>query len=630
MTFSAQMYPLIQHEEIERLLRDSALLHLPSHFNFDFEGARDLIHKRQQTVPKGMSFKLYIKQRQSKLAPISKFFLKEMSPHEREFEELAQNSQYLIELNNDDFRASKLTKHYERLKAWVCTDFTNPDGRVQGASGLCWTLVGPAIRWSKDSRLTQKERLRIVNHFEAAIGEADKFVSTPIVNADNIEYLNTLIYCYICVAALLETMLHPTVLANHLLVFRNATPSAWNRVSLRVRMQYATLLLHIASFHLPLDQPFQSKSGISRNVLFNLYSMLEDASGRTAEPPFTTHQWVFRWVKDKLAAEVFSTRVELTQPGSLAVLSESEQAIAVELSRRFSSYRHSVSIHHLERFLLQFRTTEMIRAALKMLTHAKFYPLWELSDSIEKLLRIAAPEDPTRQIVVAPLGDQAGSTAILKYLAGHSDLSDRLKFADNLDEALDLTKGNESLYFVDDCLLSGTQSLSILGDLMGTRQHKPHHTIYAKPLSKKKKAALQERTLSFCYCVATEFGQARMLDSVSATGIDPAQVSVHTGTVEHSSSKVFEPLSPVGWTSSAERDNLKEFAARVGYDILERRAAQKGWDDNRRKNSALGYSDFQRLLVFPYNVPKTTVTLLWERSGQSEARPWQPLFMGAD
>lgn len=79
----------------------------------------------------------------------------------------------------------------------------------------------------------------------------------------------------------------------------------------------------------------------------------------------------------------------------------------------------------------------MIRAALKMLTHTKFYPLWELAASIEKLLREAAPHDPSRKIVVAPLGDQAGSTAILKYLAAHSDLSDRLKFADSLDEALD-------------------------------------------------------------------------------------------------------------------------------------------------------------------------------------------------
>lgn len=395
-------------------------------------------------------------------------------------------------------------------------------------------------------------------------------------------------------------------------------------------MQYATLLLHIASIHLPLNQPFQTRSGISRNVLADLYSMLEDAAGRTAEPPFTTHQWVFRWVKDKLAADIFSTRVELTQPGSLAVLSETEQAIAVELSRRFSSYRHSVSIHHLERFLLQFRTTELIRAALRMLMHTKFYPLWELAASIEKLLRDAAPADPTQQIVVAPLGDQAGSTAILKYLAGHSGLSDRLKFADSVDEALELTKGSEGLYFVDDCLLSGTQTLSILGDLMGTRVKKSHHTKYARALSKKKKTSLQERTLNFCYCVTTEFGQDRLLKNIGEAGIDPTRISLHAGTVEHSSSKVFEPLGPVGWASPTERENLKEFAAGVGYDILATRASKKGWNDDRRKESSLGYSDFQRLLVFPYNVPKTTVTLLWEKSGQGQERPWQPLFMGAD
>lgn len=608
------------------------MLHLPTHFGVDFEEIRENIRTRQETAPEGLSFKRYIKhkQRKSKLATIAKVLLKEITQQRETLDEFEQHAEYLIELKSDDFHTSKLIKHYEWLKSCVCGEFTSPDDRVKVGAGLCWALLGPAIRWCKDSRLTEKDRLRIAKHIEEAIREADSFVSTPIVNSDSIEYQNTLIFCYVCVAQILGTTLLPTVLSYHLLVFRNATPSAWDRVSLRIRMQYATLLLHVASIHLPLDQPFTTKSGISRNVLANLYSMLEDAAGRTAEPPFTTHQWVFRWVKDKLAAEVFSTRIELTQPGSLAVLSESEQAIAVELARRFSSYRHSVSIHHLERFLLQFRTTELIRAALKMLTHTKFYPLWELAASIEKLLREAAPDDPSRQIVVAPLGDQAGSTAILKYLAGHSNLSDRLKFADSLDEALELTKGNEGLYFVDDCLLSGTQTLSIFGDLMGTRHRKAHHTIYANPLTQRKMTALRERALHFCYCVATEFGQARMLSNISETGIDPAQVSVHTGTIEHSTSKAFEPLGPVGWTSPAERDSLKEFSSEVGYDILERRAAQKEWDDNRRKESALGYSDFQRLLVFPYNVPKTSVTLLWEKSSQSQSRPWQPLFMGAD
>lgn len=73
---------------------------------------------------------------------------------------------------------------------------------------------------------------------------------------------------------------------------------------------------------------------------------------------------------------------------------------------------------------------------------------------------------------------------------------------------------------------------------------------------------------------------------------------------------------------------MKSFCEEVGYKILKRRATDKNWTDERRKESALGFSDMQRLLVFPYNVPKTTLTLLWERS--SEDFGWRPLFPGFD
>jgi hypothetical protein len=105
-------------------------------------------------------------------------------------------------------------------------------------------------------------------------------------------------------------------------------------------------------------------------------------------------------------------------------------------------------------------------------------------------------------------------------------------------------------------------------------------------------------------------------------------VELSIGVVEHSSVKAFEPMGSIAWASENEREALKQFASEVGYDILEDRAKRKGWDDTRRKESALGFSNFQRVLVFPYNVPKTTLTLLWETGRDS--RRWQPLFPGFD
>ena len=610
------------------MLADSALLDLAYHFDTDFESLREHVQRTARQVDRGSDFKAYSLAMKRDLSKEARAFRKRIPRRIKRFEKLSLHADYVIDMGSDDFSAEILLAHYRRVDAYVRSELSAPDRKFEVDGLLRVAVMGPAMKWRKDERLSEEDRLQVVKTLEGTLTEVDRVVSVARVDADGLEYLNNLIFCYLCVSQLLRIAIHPPVLSYHLQAFRRATPSAWDAVPLRIRMQYASLSLHMAVAFYPLDRPFETKEGFSRNVLANLHAVLEDAAGTSAEAPFTTHQWVFRWVKDKLDAEMFSTRLQQTQPGSLSVLSVGEQAVAVELARRFASYRHPVTIHHLERFLLQFGSTTRIRAALRMLTHTKFYPLWELGAVMEQLLSRAAALTNSKQLVVAPLGDQSGSTAILKYLAGHSALSSRLKFADSLEEALQLTKPKDRLYFVDDCLLSGTQTLNILGDLMGTRDRKAHHTAHAEPLSSQQRQSLLRRSLSLCYCVATDVGYKRFEDLVSETGIDPANASLEVGVVEHSSSKAFEAMGPVGWASSDERDELKAFASTVGYEILEERARAKGWDDGRRHESALGFSDFQRLLVFPYNVPKTTVTLLWEKS--SGKRPWQPLFLGSE
>jgi hypothetical protein len=295
---------------------------------------------------------------------------------------------------------------------------------------------------------------------------------------------------------------------------------------------------------------------------------------------------------------------------------------------RFGSYRYPVTTDRLATFLLQFQTTERIRGALRMLAHSRFFPLWELGASMENLLGAELADGSRSQLVVAPLGDQTGSTAIIKYMASHSSLGDKLQFATDLNTALLQTDAGDELYFVDDCLLSGTQTLNILGDLMGTRKHAAHHTVHCNPLSPAERKAFLARKLVFAYCVVTEIGENRFLAEVAKTGINPESVRLTYGVMDHSKSKAFEPLGPVGWSSTAERNAIKEFSQEVGYDILRKKSREKEWTDARRRESALGYSDFQRLLIFPYNVPKTTVTLLWETG--DDQRPWTPLFLGFD
>ena len=300
----------------------------------------------------------------------------------------------------------------------------------------------------------------------------------------------------------------------------------------------------------------------------------------------------------------------------------------VELARRFASYREPVNTDNITRFVLQFGTTLRIRGALRLLTHIRFMPLWDLSAAMENILERALAAHPEEALVVAPLGEQTGSTAIIRYLAAHSIAKDRITFADDISSALEITKPGQRIHFIDDCLLSGTQTLSILGDWMGTRAHKPNHTVYSRPLPASLKKQFLERHLVFSYCVATDYGVNRFREKLPEAGLCLDQITQNVAVIDPLSAKAFEPLGPVGWASEEERSAVKAFATEVGYDLLREREAEKEWPGGRRRESALGYSNSQRLLVFPYNVPKSTVTMLWEKG--NSARSWQPLFPGFD
>lgn len=87
------------------------------------------------------------------------------------------------------------------------------------------------------------------------------------------------------------------------------------------------------------------------------------------------------------------------------------------------------------------------------------------------------------------------------------------------------------------------------------------------------------------------------------------------------------PLGPVGWLNEDERDEMKAFCEDVGYRILERRSTAKAGRTSAVAKVHLP-PDRQRLLVFPYNVPKSTLTLLWERS--SGDFHWNPCSQAFD
>lgn len=615
-----KLFPKLTYQEIAPIIEKTPFLNLEWHFKTNLNALKMQVDEVSPSVATGVDFQTY-----------KANLLKSNSLLAREFDddlELGLYVDYVVGLTIEDVDHTKLLKVYDMLSNLINDTLVAGEAHTLFADEiLISNILSPVFKWKKHHVLLETPE-NIISKIEDIIAKVQSAIEGPSYYPNLIDFQNHLIFCYLVILDNLGIGVHAKILSSHLFISRRVNSVKWASTPSSTRLQYSTLLLHLLLRFFKPEEVFHTCSGFSINVFADLRAMLDEAAGATVAIPFTSHQWVFRWFKDKIDAEVFSLRGVIKKTTSLGVLSDTEQCLAVELCRRFGSYRVPVTIDHMEQFLLQFGTTQRIRGALRLLNHVKFYPLWELAAAVEKQLAAELGSDKSLQLVIAPFGEQTGSTAIVNYLASHSALANQLKHVQDIPSALAETKDGDSIYFVDDCLLSGTQSLNILKDLMGTRERKPHHTNHAKELCADDKKKLLCRSLRFMYSIVTDLGVERFHNDIADTGIVGAETRLLYSVMEHSTSKAFEPLGPVSWASAEERDEMKCFCSEVGYKILAGRSQEKGWNEERRNESALGFSDFQRLLVFPYNVPKTTVTLLWEQG--SNEFPWIPLFYGFD
>ncbi|NPC58472.1 hypothetical protein [Caenimonas soli] len=154
-------------------------------------------------------------------------------------------------------------------------------------------------------------------------------------NADLLALQNSIFFTYIVVAEISKVGISATVGWHFLKIFRSVSPSKWSATRNDVRVQYAALMLAFTMRFYELDQPFETKLGFSHGVLAELRAVFQDAGNAELEATSTPSQWVFRWLVDKLDAEVFSS-IRGADISGLAALSPVEQCLAVELYPRIS------------------------------------------------------------------------------------------------------------------------------------------------------------------------------------------------------------------------------------------------------------------------------------------------------
>lgn len=280
----------------------------------------------------------------------------------KRFHKLDLYSDYVLGLRASDVKPKHLTELFRRFREYVAKDVYPQPGQA-APHGTCSLLLAPILKWRS---IAPKVGTELVNILEDVIDATSTRLRSDY-SADLLAYQNFLFFTYLVTAQVVEVGVSAATGSRLLNAFRHTGPGKWASTRPNVRVQFAALMLAFLQRFYDLDKPFGTKLGFSHNVLADLREVFHDAGNSEFEAEFAPSQWVFRWMVDKLDAEVFSTmrRAEIS---GLAALSYVEQNLVVELVRRFSEYRVPISVESATNFILQFGSTQRIRGAIRLST----------------------------------------------------------------------------------------------------------------------------------------------------------------------------------------------------------------------------------------------------------------------
>ena len=182
-----------------------------------------------------------------------------------------------------------------------------------------------------------------------------------------------------------------------------------------------------------------------------------------------------------------------------------------------------------------------------------------------------------------------------------------------LDEYADV----DGILFVDDNIGSGKQSVQIFREWMniGDRVLNEYHVA---PLTVEQRGSLGKKDIHVLTCVASRQGQAFVKAGLVDLGLNVKTVAAFADYDEQVG--CFHPAVGV-FPDSETRGKAEAMCRDIGAQLL----SDKRWPAERKANCALGYGNVQSLVVFFYNVPTTTLPVLW-KSGKFRGREWFPLF----
>ncbi|MEM3760356.1 MAG: hypothetical protein QXZ02_04495 [Candidatus Bathyarchaeia archaeon] len=271
----------------------------------------------------------------------------------------------------------------------------------------------------------------------------------------------------------------------------------------------------------------------------------------------------------------------------------------------------------IKNWLLQFPSVNSAQIALKLLERVEYIDQQKMEDFMKDFYEKLTPNEKKNAVFVI-LGRLGDSSDLVSYVFTHTVKDSRVL---TLKEALsqDSTK---TIFFLDDCLITGTQAKQIFGEWFGAVSTRK----YVTKLTDTEIAKLKQLDLRLHVIVGTDEGIKGLTKYLQELGCKIDITASRLLTRESDSCFVWKSSHSIAvFDNKEEMEKAKQEFHGIGKRILRSKAKEDGWTSEQLEKNALGYNDWQLLLVFQHNVPTATLPIFWARAHLDETK-WEPLF----
>jgi hypothetical protein len=304
------------------------------------------------------------------------------------------------------------------------------------------------------------------------------------------------------------------------------------------------------------------------------------------------------------------------------LIAEKEDSIR-KLAQTFKTYP-GINEERIKKWLLQFPSRGYAEVALKLLEHVEYIDQQKMREFLQDFYEKLTQNDKENAafVILGRLGD---SSDLISYYFTHLEkktepLKEKGLKISKLEDVL--TRGSAKIiFFLEDCLLTGTQSKQIFDEWLGVVPSSK----YVTKLTDAQIIRLKQLDIRIHAIVGTEEGMKDLAAHLQKHGCRVRITANRILKRESDSCFVWGSNFSKEFSSKDELEKTKKEFQGLGKKILHDRAAREDWTAQQLDENCLGYGNWQLLLVFQHNTPTATIPIFWEHA-YINGKEWVPLF----